>query len=110
MVGSVAVLVGVVVIMSGCVMRPGGIAASTVPINGRSYVNLGPVASTSSRIHLFGVLPVSGGNTIRAAVAAATKSKQGDAMIGVTVETYTQFWFVFMRYVTSVHGEAIRFQ
>ena len=104
------VLVSIILInVCGCVMNPGGIAPSTTPINGRKYKNLGRVANTDSRIYLFGFIPVSGANTIRNAVDQAVASRNGDAMINVSVESYTQFWIILTRFVTRVDGDVIRF-
>lgn len=96
--------------LSGCVMMPGGVAASSTPINGRDYVELGRARETDSRIYLLWFLPISGPNTIRDAINDAVKSRNGDALINVTVESYSQWWILFSRYATRVEGEVIRFQ
>jgi len=96
--------------MSGCAMIPGGIAASTTPIEGRKYVNLGKVTETDNRIYLLGFLPVSGANTTRDAIDSAIRSRRGDAMINVTVEYYNQWWILFTRHATRVEGDVIRFE
>ena len=91
-------------------MIPGGITDSTVPIEGRRYTNLGRVHTTDSRVHLFGLIPVSGANTTRDAIDACIRSRGGDAMISVTVESYRQWWVLFTRAVTRVDGDVIRFE
>jgi hypothetical protein len=98
-----------VLLLSGCAMMPGGIAASTTPIEGRKYANLGRVIETDSRIYLLGILPVSGANTTRDAIDTAVRRRGGDAMINVTVECYSQWWLLFSRYVTRVDGDVVRF-
>jgi hypothetical protein len=103
-------ILSAVVLASGCAHTPGGIAASTTPIEGRKYVNLGRVVSTDSRLMLFGLIPLTGSNTTREAIDAAVKGHGGDAMINVTVESYSQFWFVLTRLVTNVDGDVIRFE
>ena len=85
-------LVLVALMLAGCAMTPGGVAPSTTPIEGRSYTNLGRTVAKDSRIYLFGILPVSGGNYIRDAFDEAVQAKGGDAMINVTVESFSQFW------------------
>ncbi len=100
----------IAITMCGCACIPGGIAASTEPINGRKYLNLGRVSDTDSKVMLFGIIPVSGSNSIRDAVDAALRKRGGDAMIGVTVESYTQFWILFTRRVTLIEGDVIKFQ
>jgi len=91
-------------------MTPGGIAASTTPIEGRKYSNLGRVVKTDSRIYLLGFLPISDSNTTQDAIDLALKSRGGDAMINVTVESYTQWWILFSRFTTRVEGNVIRFE
>jgi len=95
--------------LTGCAMIPGGVAPSNTPINGRSYTTIGYAEETDSRIYLLGLLPVSGANTTRDAIAEAIDSKHGDAMIDITVETYAQWWIIFSRFTTRVEGEVIRF-
>lgn len=103
------VLVLVIALLSGCINVPGGIAPSNIPLDGRDYHAVGPVATSSSCIRLFGVLPVSSPNTIRAALDSAIRQRSADALIDITVERYTQYWILFTRHVTSVRGTAIQF-
>ena len=95
---------------AGCVHAPGGIAASTVPVEGRRYQVLGRTAGTDSYILLFGFLPIFGSNSTREAVEDALERKGADALIGVTVDTYTHYWILFSRSVISVEGTAIKFE
>jgi hypothetical protein len=95
---------------SGCAHAPGGISDSTTPIEGRRYLKLGHAKGTDSRVLLFGVLPVSGSNSTREAIADAIRSRGGDAMIEVTVESYTIYLILFSKMTTVVEGEVIRFQ
>ena len=97
------------VFVTGCVHQPGGIAASTTPIEGRNYTTLGRAVDTDSLICLFGFIPVSGVNHTSDSINAAIRKQNGDAMINVTVESYTQWWIVFTRHVTRVEGTVIRF-
>ena len=103
-------LVLFVLVASGCAMAPGGVAASTTPIEGRRYANLGQVVETDSRIYLLGFLPITGANHTSDAIDRAVHSRGGDAMVGVTVESYAQWWIILTRYVTRVEGEVIRFE
>jgi hypothetical protein len=97
-------------VLCGCAHFPGGIAPSNTPIDGRKYKVIGPASATDSCVRLFCILPISGSNSTRAAVKAAIDSKQADALIDVTVESYTQFWILFSRQVTAVYGKAIMFE
>ena len=93
----------------GCAHTPGGIAASTVPIDGRDYMILGPAKATSTAVYLFNFLPVSGSSSLRDAKNAAIRSKGADALIDVTAESYSQFWIIFSKSTIMVEGTAIRF-
>ena len=97
-------------LLSGCINSPGGIAPSNIPLEGRHYRVVGETASSSSSIWLFGLLPVSSPNSIRAALDAAMRKRSADALIDITVERYTQYWILFVRHVTSVRGLAIQFE
>lgn len=96
-------------LLSGCVMAPGGVASSNTPINGRTYKEVGFADRTDSRVYILGVLPISGANTIRDAINDAIESRDGDALINVSVESYSQWWILFTRHVTRVQGDVIRF-
>lgn len=103
-------LVGVAAcFMAGCATMPGGVAPSNTPLEGRSYSILKRTSGTDSRICLFGIFPISGGNHIRDAINDATQRVNADALIEVTVEAYHQYWILFSRDVTRVEGIGIRF-
>lgn len=93
----------------GCAHTPGGIAASTLPIDGRSYTVLGPAKATSTAVYLFNFIPVSGSSSLRDAKNAAIRSRGADALIDVTAESYSQFWIIFSKSTIMVEGTAIRF-
>ncbi|MGD9612102.1 MAG: hypothetical protein AB7V22_04285 [Kiritimatiellia bacterium] len=94
---------------AGCAHTPGGIAASTIPIDGREYMILGPAKATSTAVYLFNFIPVSGSSSLRDAKNAAIRSKGADALIDVTAESYSQFWIIFSKSTIMVEGTAIRF-
>jgi hypothetical protein len=100
----------VVSLLGGCVRSPGGVAPSNTPLEGRSYRKVGETGSTDSSIWILGILPVTGSNTIRECLDAAMRKKSADALIDITVESYAQFWFLFIRYVTYVRGVGIQFE
>lgn len=99
----------IVSLLGGCIRAPGGIAPSNTPLEGRSYRKVGETSSTDSAIWILGILPVTGSNTIRECLDAAMRKRSADALIDITVESYTQFWFLFVRYVTYVRGVGIQF-
>lgn len=96
-------------LVTGCATNPGGISASSTPLEGRSYTVLGYTEATDSRICLFGIIPVSPHNSIRDAIQEAARRVGGDALIEVTAESYTQYWILFSRDITRVEGIGIRF-
>ena len=97
------------VLGAGCATMPGGIASSSTPLDGRKYRVLERTAGTDSRVCLFGLLPVTGSNSIRSALESAKRRVSADALIDVTVEGYSQWWILFTRDVTRVEGVGIRF-
>ena len=97
------------VLWVGCVHYPGGIAPSTTPIDGRSYIVLSDTEGTDSYVLLFGFIPIFGSNSTKEAIKDAIESRNGDALIEVTVETTVQWWILFIRQVIKVEGKAIRF-
>jgi hypothetical protein len=109
-VASLLLSVFLIPLLWGCINAPGGIAPSNIPLEGREYREVGLAASSDSSIRLFGILPVSGSNTIRQAMDAAMRQRSADALIDITVESYTQYWILFTRDVTSVRGTAIQFE
>ena len=105
------VLVGLgACMLAGCRTIPGGVAPSSTPLEGRSYDVLGRTAATDSRICLFGIIPVTGHNSMREAIDAAAHRVGGDALIDVTIEGYWQYWILFSRDVTRAEGIGIRFK
>lgn len=96
-------------LLAGCTHFPGGLAPSSTPLEGRKYTVLGQTEGTDNYVLLFGILPVTGANTIRRAMDRACAKGSGDALIDVTVESHYEYWILFSLYVTTVEGTAIRF-
>lgn len=93
----------------GCAHLPGGIAASTTPINGRSYTEVGHSIGTDSYILLLGIVPIQGSNYVDAALRDALARVDADALIEVTVTSHFQWWVLFARFTIEVHGIGIQF-
>ena len=109
--GMICGLLGMgVFLFTGCSTMPGGIAASSTPLEGRKYTVLERTTATSNCIRLFGIIPISGSNNTRSAVDKAARYVGGDALIDVTVEGFYQHWILFSRDVTYVEGLGIRFE
>ena len=95
--------------VAGCAHMPAGIAASSTPLEGRPYTVVGHAKQTDSRIMLLGVLPVSGSNNTREALNGAIRSRNGDALINITVEYVWHFWILWASDITVVEGDVIKF-
>lgn len=97
----------------GCAHLPGGIAASTTPINGRSYTEVGHRIGSDSYILLLGLIPIQGSNyvdaALRDALAGVDRDDSADALIEVTVTSHFQWWVLFTRFTIEVHGIGIQF-
>lgn len=93
--------------LAGCITAPGGVAPSNVPLEGRSHRVIGETSGSDSAIRLFGILPISDSNDIRDAIEDAKRKVGADALIEITVDTYTQWWVIFTRHATRVQAVGI---
>lgn len=96
-------------LLTGCAHMAGGISSSNIPLEGRKYITTGETRGTSSRVRLFGILPVSGSNSLRKALTDAQRRGNADALINITVENFSHFYILFSRDVTMVEATAVRF-
>lgn len=96
--------------MAGCLRTPGGIAASTSPLQGRPYEVLGAAYGSVSQYHILGLIPTGPGVELQAAVEDAKRQTGADALIEVTVDKYTKDYLIFSSTTTEVRGKAIRFK
>lgn len=96
--------------LAGCAHVPGGIAASNTPLEGKTYDVLGEVKGTKSRTQLLGLIPISGPNTIQAAIDDAKSKMDADALIDVTADAYSDYWILWSNNTTVVRGKAIKFK
>ena len=71
---TVAMLVAI--FAGGCMHHPGGVAPSTKPIAPGSYTVLGKVRGQDCVYYLLGIIPVTGGNETRSAVADALDKRR----------------------------------
>ncbi|MBU4198757.1 MAG: hypothetical protein KKG09_10805 [Verrucomicrobia bacterium] len=103
-------LMGMVLLaLVGCAHFPGGIAASSTPLEGRKYTVLGRTEGSDNYVTLLCIIPMTSANTIRRAMDRACVKAGGDALIDVTVECHAEYWILFGLQVTTVEGTAIRF-
>ncbi len=93
---------------AGCMHQPGGIAPSTKPLAPGGYTELGQVRGQDCVYHLLGLIPITGGNETRNAIADALHTKiLADALVEVTVDGYYQYFVLFSRACTQVYGIAV---
>ena len=94
----------------GCACIPGGVAASNTPLHAKPYTVLGTTEGVDSRYAILGIIPVTDGNSLRDAMKHAKGNVGADALINITVDSYTQWWILFSRTVTKVDATGIRFK
>ena len=103
------ILLVMLLLLSGCIHRPVAFTTSTIPLAPGGYTVLGNIKGEDCAIHLFALIPLSDGNELHEAVADAMKKKPyADAMVNVTVDSYFQWWILFSRACTQVHGTAVQ--
>lgn len=92
---------------TACAHSTGGVAASTIPLAPGAYRVLGDALGRDCVFHLFGFIPLTGGNTTHEAVRKALTRSGADALINVTADTYSQWWVVVTNTCTEVRGTAV---
>ena len=101
---------GLSLLFIGCACIPGGIAPSNTPLHAKPYTVLGVTEGYDSRYAILGIIPITDGNSLRDAVKNAKGQVGADALIDITVDSYTQWWILFSRTVTKVDAKGIRFK
>lgn len=104
-----SILLAGLLLLSGCVNYPGGIAPSTVPLVPGGYTVVKEnVEGSDCRVALLGILPLSGGNKTSNAVVDALKEAPGaTALVNVTSDAHTQYWILWSSTCTEVRGTAV---
>lgn len=105
-----SVCLALMVALTGCATSPGGISDSNTPLHSKPYNIIGDTEGSDSWYAILGFIPVTPGNSLREAVKEAKGKVGADALIDITVDSYTQFWILFVRRVTEVHAKGIRFK
>lgn len=103
------VLLGALLVLSGCTHYPGGIAPSTIPLAPGGYTIVKEdVRGSDCLVELLMILPVSGGNRTDNAIKDALKEAPGaTALVNVTSDAYTQRWILWSNTCTEVRGTAV---
>ncbi len=97
------------VLTAGCIVQPGGIAPSTIPLNPDGYTVFKEVEGEDCAYYLFGVIPISSSNQLKNAVANALDNAKGaDALIKVTVDHSWQHMLLWATSCTQVQGIAVQ--
>ena len=106
---SILACVALVALTTGCVVQPGGIAPSTIPVNPGAYTVFKEVEGEDCAHYLFGLIPISSHNQLRNAVANALDNAKGaDALIKVTVDHSWQHMILWATSCTQVQGIAVQ--
>jgi hypothetical protein len=96
-------------VTAGCATHPGGIAPSTKPLTPGGYTVLGDVTGKDCGYYLLGLIPITGGNETKDAVADALSDKKGaDALVEVTADGYWEYWVLWSMVCTQVQGKAVK--
>ena len=94
---------------SGCIHTPVAMSPSTKPLSQDGYQELGRVTESDCAWHLFGLIPISGANSMQDATNDAIGQKSGaDGLIQVTAETFYANYLLVDRRCTKVSGIAIK--
>lgn len=94
---------------TGCIVQPGGIAPSNVPLTPGGYTVFKEVEGEDCASYLFGVIPVSGTNQVKNAVTNALDNAKGaDALIKVTVDHSWHNMILWATSCTQVQGIAVQ--
>ena len=96
-------------LLSGCMHYPGGIAPSTIPLAPGGYTVVKEnVRGSDCRVAILGILPVSGGNRTDVAIRDAILSApNATALVNVTADAHSQYWILWSNTCTEVHGTAV---
>jgi hypothetical protein len=104
-----AILVGFALLLSaGCVRRPGGIAASNIPLAPGEYTPIGQVMASDCSVALLGILPVSGSNYIQDAKASALRKSGGHALVDISIERVFKYFILWSQTCTEIRATAVR--
>jgi hypothetical protein len=104
-------LAGVMLLaLTGCITMGSSMAASSVPLEGRDYTELGPASGSFHSFYLFGILPISTGGT-QDAHAKAIEESGADGLTSVSVDNIViPVPIIGTWYITKVEGTAIKFR
>ncbi|MFO0688644.1 MAG: hypothetical protein U0900_08045 [Myxococcota bacterium] len=103
-----ALLLLLLLFLSGCTRLPGGIAPSNIPLPPDGYTRLGAVKASDCSFRLLGLLPVTSPNYIHDAMDEALAKVEGaDALVDITVERVTMYFILWSQTCTEVRATAV---
>jgi hypothetical protein len=101
-------LITIAVFFTGCGHMTGGVAPSNIPLTPNSYTELGPVRGCDCVYYILGVIPISGGNETKKALADALLQKpETKALVNITSDNYSMNFLLFSKICTQVDGIAV---
>jgi len=103
----VLLLASLLMTTAGCSRIPGGVAPSTIPLEQGGYTIIGPTAGSDCKVNLLGLIPVSGGNSVREAIDEARNKQKADALIDISIDAVSKFFILWSETCTEVHATAV---
>ena len=92
---ALAFLISAAAVLGGCAHQAGGVAPSNIPLEPGSYTVMNEVSGQDCVYRLLGIIPLSSGNETRDAMKSALSSAKGaDALVNISVDTYSQTFIV----------------
>jgi|SRR6185369_5906880 len=102
------ILLAGITLLTSCGHISGGVAPSNIPLTPGAYKELGEVQGTDCVYYLLGLIPLRGGNQTKDALKdALLQTPSTYALVNVTADTFSQYFFVVSRICTQVHGTAV---
>jgi hypothetical protein len=84
-----------------------GIAASNTPLEQGGYTVISRVSASDCKVNLFGIIPVGGGNSLEDAVQKAKRKSNAHALVDITVDRVSKFFFLWTSTCTEVRASAV---
>ena len=104
----IIILIMIALSVTACARLSGGIAPSNIPVEPGSYQVLGDARGQDCTYYLLGLIPLQGKNTTSKAMDFALEPyPEAEALVGITSDTFSQYFILFSRACITVEGQAI---